>query len=164
MSKVRRVYAEKKEAYAGAAKDLAHEIRSYLGVSGLEKIRILIRYDIENISDNIYEEAKACVFAEPPVDILYEEEFEKKETDRVFAVEYLPGQFDQRADSAVQCIRFLNENEDVLIRTATVYVLEGSISDEDMKAIEEYCYNPVDSRLAGLETNKKREDSVPHEH
>ena len=151
MSKVRRVYAEKKEAYAGAAKDLAHEIRSYLGVSGLEKIRILIRYDIENISDDIYEEAKACVFAEPPVDILYEEEFEKKETDRVFAVEYLPGQFDQRADSAVQCIRFLNENEDVLIRTATVYVLEGSISDEDMKAIEEYCYNPVDSRLAGLQ-------------
>ena len=151
MSKVRRVYAEKKEAYAGAAKDLAHEIRSYLGVSGLEKIRILIRYDIENISDAIYEEAKACVFAEPPVDILYEEEFQKKETDRVFAVEYLPGQFDQRADSAVQCIRFLNENEDVLIRTATVYVLEGSISDEDMKAIEEYCYNPVDSRLAGLQ-------------
>ena len=150
MSKVRRVYAEKKEAYAGAAKDLAHEIRSYLGISGLEKIRILIRYDIENISDDVYEEAKTCVFAEPPVDILYEEEFTKKETDRVFAVEYLPGQFDQRADSAVQCIRFLNENEEVLIRTATVYVLEGSLSDEDMKAIEEYCYNPVDSRPAGL--------------
>ena len=150
MSKVRRVYAEKKEAYAGAAKDLAHEIRSYLGISGLEKIRILIRYDIENISDDVYEEAKTCVFAEPPVDILYEEEFTTKETDRVFAVEYLPGQFDQRADSAVQCIRFLNENEEVLIRTATVYVLEGSLSDEDMKAIEEYCYNPVDSRPAGL--------------
>ena len=109
MSKVRRVYAEKKEAYAGAAKDLAHEIRSYLGVSGLEKIRILIRYDIENISDDIYEEAKACVFAEPPVDILYEEEFEKKETDRVFAVEYLPGQFDQRADSAEQCIPIISQ-------------------------------------------------------
>ena len=150
-NKVRRVYAEKKEAYAGAAKDLAHEIRSYLGISGLEKIRILIRYDIENISDDVYEEAKTCVFSEPPVDILYEEEFAKKETDRVFAVEYLPGQFDQRADSAVQCIRFLNENEDVLIRTATVYVLEGSLSDEDMTAIEEYCYNPVDSRPAGLQ-------------
>ncbi len=151
MSKVRRVYAEKKQAFAGAAKDLAHEIRSYLGISTLERVRILIRYDIENISDSIYEEAKSCVFAEPPVDILYEEEYAKNETDRVFAVEYLPGQFDQRADSAVQCIRFLNENEDVLIRTATVYVLEGAITDEQMKAIEEYCYNPVDSRLAGLE-------------
>ncbi len=150
MSNVRRVYVEKKEAFAGAAADLSHEIRSYLGVSGLNKVRILIRYDIENISDDVYEEAKRCVFAEPPVDILYEDVFEKKETDRVFAVEYLPGQFDQRADSAVQCIRFLNENEDVLIRTATVYVLEGEISDEEMAAVREYCCNPVDSRLTGL--------------
>ena len=151
MNKVRRVYVEKKDAFAGAAKDLTHEIRSYLQIGGLTKIRILIRYDVENISDAVYEEAKTCVFAEPPVDILYEETFEKKEEDRVFAVEYLPGQFDQRADSAVQCIRFLNENEEVLIRTATVYVLEGGITDEEMKAIEEYCYNPVDSRLAGLQ-------------
>lgn len=150
MSNVRRVYVEKKEAFAGAAKDLGHEIRSYLGVSGLQKIRILIRYDVEGISDTVFDEAKRCVFAEPPVDLLYEEYFPKQQQDRVFAVEYLPGQFDQRADSAVQCIRFLNENEDILIRTATVYVCEGNLTDDEFRKVEAYCYNPVDSRLAGL--------------
>ena len=150
MSHVRRVYVEKKDAFAGEAKDLAHEIRSYLGAGSLERVRILIRYDIENVSDAVYEEARRCVFAEPPVDILYEEDFERGETDHVFAVEYLPGQFDQRADSAVQCIRLLNEEEDVRIRTATVYVLEGGLTEEQLQAVMEYCYNPVDSRPADM--------------
>ena len=150
MSHVRRVYVEKKDAFAGEAKDLAHEIRSYLGAGSLERVRILIRYDIENVSDAVYEEARRCVFAEPPVDILYEEDFERGETDHVFAVEYLPGQFDQRADSAVQCIRLLNEEEDVRIRTATVYVLEGGLTEEQLQAVMEYCYNPVDSRPAEM--------------
>lgn len=148
---VRRVYVEKKDAFAGQAKDLAHEVRSYLGIKGLKKLRILIRYDVENISDPVFREAETCVFAEPPVDDLYEETFPKNDSDRVFAVEYLPGQFDQRADSAVQCIRFLNDSENVLIRTATVYVLEGDLTDDEFKEIEAYCYNPVDSRLASME-------------
>ena len=159
MGTVRRVYVEKKAAFAGEAKDLGHEIRSYLGIGALERIRILIRYDIENISDGVYEEAKTCVFAEPPVDILYEETFPLDDGERAFAVEYLPGQFDQRADSAVQCVRFLNENEDVLIRTATVYVCRGAISEAEWERIREYCYNPVDSRLAGLEKPETLEQS-----
>ena len=109
MSNVRRVYVEKKEAFAGAAKDLTKELRSYLGIAGLTKVRILIRYDVENVSDEIFEQACRSVFAEPPVDDLYRECFEKAEGDRVFTVEYLPGQFDQRADSAEQCIKLLND-------------------------------------------------------
>ena len=102
MGNVRRVYVEKKEAFAGAAKDLTKELRNYLGISTLEKVRILIRYDVENVSDVTFEQACRTVFAEPPVDDLYRETFSKEEGDRVFTVEYLPGQFDQRADSAEQ--------------------------------------------------------------
>ena len=151
MENVRRVFAEKKEAYSGAAKDLAHEIRHYLGVPGLKKARILIRYDVENISDEVYRKACQAVFSEPPGDLLYEETFPMAEGSRVFAVEYLPGQFDQRADSAVQCIRFLKEDEDPVIRSATVYVLEGEISEEELAKIKGYCINPVDSREAAEE-------------
>ena len=145
---VRRIFVEKKEAYAGAAKDLASELRSYLGVKGLEGLRVLIRYDVENISDAVFEEACKCVFSEPPVDDLYLEEFPHGENDRVFAVEYLPGQFDQRADSAVQCVQFLKEEEQPIIRSARVYVLKGQISDEEFAAVCSYCMNPVDSRIA----------------
>ena len=106
MGNVRRVYVEKKESFASAARELKHDLKSYLGIKGIEDVRVLIRYDIENLSDEIY--AKAChiVFSEPPVDILYEEELNVPENARVFGVEYLPGQYDQRADSAVQCIQF----------------------------------------------------------
>ena len=148
MSNVRRVYVEKKEAFAGAAKDLTKELRSYLGIAGLTKVRILIRYDVENVSDEIFEQACRSVFAEPPVDDLYRECFEKAEGDRVFTVEYLPGQFDQRADSAEQCICFLKEDETPTIRSATTYVICGDVSDEDFERICAYCVNPVDSRVA----------------
>lgn len=151
MSNVRRVYVEKKEAYAGAAKDLTHEVRSYLGIQGLERIRILIRYDVENISDEVFAAACKTVFSEPPVDTLYEESFPRKADDRTFSVEYLPGQFDQRADSAVQCVKFLKEDEEPIIRSATTYCLEGSISDEEFAAVKGYCINPVDSRETNLE-------------
>ena len=139
MSNVRRVYVEKKEAFAGAAKDLTHEVRSYLGIRSLKKIRILIRYDVENISEEVFEAACRTVFSEPPVDTLYQESFPIEEGSRTFSVEYLPGQFDQRADSAV------------IIRSATTYVVEGSISKEEFDAIKNYCINPVDSRETGLE-------------
>ena len=151
MNNVRRVYVEKKEAFAGAAKDLTHEVRSYLGIQGLERIRILIRYDVENISEEVFASACRTVFSEPPVDTLYEENFPRKAEDRTFSVEYLPGQFDQRADSAVQCVKFLKEDEEPIIRSATTYCLEGKISDSEFAAIKSYCINPVDSRETNLE-------------
>lgn len=146
MSNVRRVYVEKKPAYAVQAKELRHEIHSYLGIKSLTGVRVLIRYDVENISDEVYKAACNTVFSEPPVDTLYEESFDIADFAKVFSVEFLPGQFDQRADSAVQCVKFLNEDEEPIIRSATTYVLEGSINEEEFEAIKSYCINPVDSR------------------
>ena len=151
MSSVRRVYVEKKPAFAVQAKDLRHELRKYLGVSGLTGVRVLIRYDVENISDDVFEKACKTVFAEPPVDTLYKESFEMAENARTFSVEFLPGQFDQRADSAVQCVKFLNEEEEPVIRSATTYVIEGEVSNEEFEAIKHHCINPVDSREIGME-------------
>ena len=146
MGVVRRVYVEKKQDFAVKARELEEEIRSYLGIEGVTGVRVLMRYDVENISDEVFERACRTVFAEPPVDILYRESFETKPGDRVFSVEYLPGQFDQRADSAVQCVRFLREDEEPVIRTATTYVIEGSVSEEELASIKSFCINPVDSR------------------
>ena len=151
MSKVRRVYVEKKADFAVAAKGLAHEIKSYLGVESVTNVRVLIRYDVENISDEVFEDACRTVFSEPPVDTLYEEEFPMAADERSFAVEFLPGQFDQRADSAVQCVKFLKEDEEPIIRSATTYVIEGKISDEEFEAIKAHCINPVDSRETGFQ-------------
>ena len=151
MGSVRRVFVEKKADYAVAAKELRHEIRRYLGIMDVTGVRILIRYDVENISDDTFEKACSGVFAEPPVDILYREEYPVSEGDRSFSVEFLPGQFDQRADSAEQCIRFIKEDESPVIRTATTYVIEGDISDDEFEAIRNHCINPVDSREAADE-------------
>ncbi len=150
MSKVRRVYVEKKEPYAVQAKELLSEIKSYLGIEGVTNVRVLVRYDVENISDETYREALVSVFSEPPVDDVYEESFDAHGA-AVFSVEYLPGQFDQRADSAEQCVKLLNENEEPLIRSATTYVIEGQVSDAELEAIKSHCINPVDSRETGLD-------------
>ncbi|MDY3920050.1 MAG: phosphoribosylformylglycinamidine synthase [Candidatus Limivivens sp.] len=151
MSNVRRVYVEKKPAFAVQAKELRHEIHSYLGIQAVTGVRVLIRYDVENISDEVFAKACRTVFSEPPVDTLYEESFEIAEGARTFSVEYLPGQFDQRADSAVQCVKFLDEEEEPVIRSATTYVIEGEITEEELAAIKAHCINPVDSRETGLE-------------
>ena len=148
MGNVRRVFAEKKPPFAVAAKSLKHEIRHYLGITGVTDVRELIRYDVENISDKTFEIAKITVFSEPPVDDIYEETFDAK-GGRVFSVEYLPGQFDQRADSAQQCIRLLNNTEEPMIRTAVTYVISGQMSDRDFETIKKHCINPVDSRETG---------------
>ena len=150
MSKVRRIYVEKKDQFAVAARGLEHEVKSYLGIKDLEKVRILIRYDVENISDEVYERACRSVFSEPPVDQLYEESFPMAEDEKAFAVEFLPGQFDQRADSAVQCVKFLKEDEEPIIRSATVYVVKGAVSGEEFEAVKNHCINPVDSRETGF--------------
>ena len=156
MGNVKRIYVEKKEPYAVHAKELKEEIKRYLGISELKDVRVLIRYDVENLSDATYKQALGTVFSEPPVDNCYEESFEHASESLVFSVEYLPGQFDQRADSAEQCVKLLNEKENPVIRSATTYVFEGKFSDEDTARIKEYCINPVDSR----ETDEKKPETL----
>mgnify|MGYP000935545498 FL=1 len=148
---VRRIYVEKRQDYAVKAKELKDELKTYLGISGIDSIRILIRYDMENISDEIYKKALVNVFSEPPVDNYYEEKIELAKEDKVFTVEYMPGQFDQRADSAVQCIKLLESDVEVLVKNATTYIVSGHISDDEFEQIKAYCVNPVDSRIAGEE-------------
>ena len=148
---VKRVYVEKKPEFAVQAKELRHEVKSYLGIKTVKNVRVLICYDVENLSDATFERACNGVFAEPPVDVLYREDFPREESDHIFSVEFLPGQFDQRADSAVQCVQFIKEDELPVIKTATTYVIEGEISEEEMEAIKAHCINPVDSRETGLE-------------
>lgn len=146
MDGVKRIFVEKKEPFAVKAKELQEEIVSFLRVESVKKVRIFMRYDVENISEEVFEKACKSVFSEPPVDILYRETIEIPAEAKIFSVEYLPGQFDQRADSAVQCIRFLREEEEPVIRTATTYLLEGTITKEEFDKIKSYCINPVDSR------------------
>ena len=156
MGNVRRIYVEKKAEYAVKAKELNVEFKNFLGITDVVNVRVLNRYDIENLSDETYKKAVRTIFSEPPVDDVYEETFEY--TGRTFSVESLPGQFDQRADSAVQCIRILKEDEEPVIKTAITYVIEGDISDEEYEAIKKHCINPVDSRETGLEKPETLQD------
>ena len=151
---VRRVYVEKKPEFAVKAGELREEIAGYLNIDTVTNVRVLIRYDIENLSDEIYQHALNTIFSEPPVDEVYEEAFPMLAGDTVFAVEYLPGQFDQRADSAEQCMKLLKADEEPVIRSATTYVITGSLSDTQAAAIKSFCINPVDSREADSEKPK----------
>lgn len=146
MSNVKRIYVEKKESYAVKAKELKAEIINYLGIKNLVKVRILIRYDIENLSEATYLKSLGTIFFEPPIDLLYEEFFPYDKSDRNFSAQFLPGQFDQRADSAVQCVKLLNEKEEPIIRSAVTYVLTGDLSQDEFDKVKAYCINPVDSR------------------
>ena len=148
MSGVKRVFVEKKKPFAVNAKELLEEIGGYLGIKTITDVRVLIRYDIENLSEETYKKALTTVFSEPPVDDVYEGTFPAGKDDFVFSVEYLPGQFDQRADSAEQCVKFFNENETPVIKTAVTYVLTGTVTDDEKNRIKEHCINPVDSRQA----------------
>jgi len=154
MGDVRRIYVEKKEPFAVKAKELKEEIESFLGIKSVQKVRVFIRYDVENISDEVFDRACRTVFSEPPVDILYEEQIEIPEDGRVFSVEYLPGQFDQRADSAEQCVKLLKEDEEPTIRSAVTYVIGGNISEEQFSLVKSHCINPVDSRETGMDKPK----------
>ena len=141
MGNVKRIYVEKKDSFAVKARELEEDIKGYLGISGLEKVRIFIRYDVENLSDATFEKACNCVFSEPPVDVLFHETFDMPENGKCFSVEFLPGQYDQRADSAEQCVRFLNENETPVIKTAMTYVIEGTVTDEQFESIKSFLFN-----------------------
>ncbi len=145
---VRRVFVEKKPEFAVKAKELWEEIHSYLGMDTVTGVRVLIRYDVENLSEEVYRQALTTIFSEPPVDFVYEETFPAQEGDTWFSVEYLPGQFDQRADSAEQCVKLLKEDEEPVIRTAVTYVLTGEFGENEKELIKGFCINPVDSREA----------------
>ena len=148
---VRRVFVEKKPQFAVKARELEEEIRSYLKLDTVSRVRVLIRYDVENLSEDVYRQALTTIFSEPPVDWVYEEAFDAEDGDTVFSVEYLPGQFDQRADSAEQCVKLLKEDEEPVIRTATTYVLTGELTQEQKESVKAFCINPVDSREADEE-------------
>ncbi|MTK09619.1 MAG: phosphoribosylformylglycinamidine synthase [Hungatella sp.] len=145
---VRRVYVEKKAAYAVKAGELKEEIANYLGIGTVTDVRVLIRYDVENISEETYKLALTTVFSEPALDLVYEEKVPVKEGDTVFTVEYLPGQFDQRADSAEQCVKILKEDEEPVIKSAVTYVISGALTNAQTGEVKSFCINPVDSRQA----------------
>ena len=146
---VLRVYVEKQPEHAVEARQLFSDIRENLMITSLESLRMLNRYDVEGISLDVYKKAKNTIFSEPQSDIVYDG-LEYSDSDRVFAVEYLPGQFDQRADSCAQCIQLLTYEERPTVRTAKVYILSGDLSDDDLARIKHYVINPVESREASL--------------
>ena len=146
---VYRIYVEKKKEFANEAAALLSDIRSFLGISGLSGIRLFNRYDVENIDEAIFERAKTALFSEPQLDnILYSL---PDDASYRFAAEYLPGQFDQRADSAAQCVQIMSCGERPSVRTARVYLLYGEVSAGDIEAIKKYVINPVESREASFD-------------
>ncbi|MDI6603599.1 MAG: phosphoribosylformylglycinamidine synthase [Thermoanaerobacteraceae bacterium] len=151
MNTVRRIFVEKKPEFNIDAFKLYHDLKENLNIKGLKGLRLLNRYDISGISEKDYLKSLNTIFSEPNVDTLYEEQFDIEEGDIIFAVEYLPGQYDQRADSAEQCIQIITEGKKPIIRTARVIVLKGNIKNEELLKIKEYCINTVDSREASLE-------------
>lgn len=158
---VRRIYVEKKKAYAVRAVELFENIKTYLGISDIAGVRVLVRYDIENLDDKTFAEARGTIFSEPPLDELYEETFPKEAGDTVFSAEYLPGQFDQRADSAVQCVQLIDKDAAPVIRTATTYVLSGKLSAQEIEAVKHFCINPVDSRECAEEKPETLTQNYP---
>ncbi len=147
---VYRIYAEKKQGLDHEAASLKSELTQFLKLERLNGLRLLNRYDVEGIEEGLFETAVSTVFSEPQLDLVYRELPETEGT--VFAVEYLPGQFDQRADSAAQCIQLISQGERPRVRTAKVYILEGDLSEEDLAAVKKYVINPVESREAELGT------------
>lgn len=150
MQSIRRLYVAKKGIFADEAKRLLTDLQENLLIKGLTDIHIFHRYDVSGLDDAAFEAAKNMIFSEPPVDAVYDT-LPTREGDTVLAVEYLPGQYDQRADSAVQCLQMLTMKNDSLVRTAQVIVLSGDLSGTDITAIKNYCINPVEAREASLE-------------
>ena len=146
---VYRVFVEKKQELANEAKALLSDARTLLGVTALNDVRVLNRYDAENITEELFNYAKGTVFSEPQLDVVYDDVAFDGAT--VFAVEYLPGQFDQRADSAAQCIQIISQGDRPLIRTAKVYALYGELTDAQVAEIKKYVINPVEAREAGFD-------------
>ena len=142
-----RIYVEKKAGLAHEAEALKNDINELLQISSLDSLRILNRYDVENIDADLFEYCKSTVFSEPQLDIVTDD---FNAADVVFAVEYLPGQFDQRADSAAQCIQLISQIEKPIVKSAKVYLLYGNFAESDIAQIKKYVINPVEAREASL--------------
>ena len=149
--RVRRLFVEKRGGFDVEGEKLYKDFKDYLNIEGLKKVRVINRYDVEGISEEEYKKSIKTIFSEPNVDIFYEEDIKIDENSKIFAYEYLPGQYDQRADSAAQCIQILTQKEKPIINSAKVIVLEGNISNDDFVKIKNYTINPVDSREASLD-------------
>ena len=147
---VYRIFVEKQPAHAVEARSLFADIRENLMITSLTSLRVLNRYDIEGISAEIFEKAKNTIFSEPQSDIIFDEPT-TSEGDKVFAVEYLPGQFDQRADSCAQCVQLITYEDRPAVRTARVYILSGDVTEAEIEKIKAYVINPVESREASLD-------------
>ena len=148
MNQVYRCYTEKREGFQVEARKLLQDLKEQLGIAGLTRLRILCRYDAQGLSPAVYAKARQTVFSEPMVDDCYDETMPELGDCTVFAVESLPGQYDQRADSCAQCIGILTCGERPLVSAAKVYALYGSISPEELQKIRDYVINPVESREA----------------
>ena len=151
MANIKRIFVEKKDGYNVEAKGLLKDFTQNLGIKNLEDVRILNRYDIQLKDESVYEDAKNTIFSEPPVDTVFEENIKLENNEFMFAVEYLPGQYDQRADSAIQCISLITEGEVSLVKNAKVFILKGNLNNEEIEKIKSYAINPVDSREASIE-------------
>ena len=143
---VSRIYVEKKPGFDVEARQLCSELQSTLQIAGLSRVRLINRYDVEGISDELFEQCVPIVFSEPQVDMSHTYLPDLSKSAALFAVEYLPGQFDQRADSASECIQFVSCGERPEVRSATLYLLEGNLSEADIDAIKHYVINPVEAR------------------
>ena len=148
---VSRIYVEKKQGLDVRGKEVFDDLTGYLEIRNVKSVRVLVRYDVENVSEKALNAALLGVFSEPPVDQLYREHFPGEDEGFVFGSAYLPGQFDQRADSAEQCITFLYPDEAPVIRTATLYVITGALTEDEKSRIKAHLINPVDSREAEME-------------
>ncbi len=159
---VYRIFVEKKEGLAHEASSLKNEINTLLQIDSLQNLRVLNRYDVENIEKELFDYAVSTVFSEPQLDTVTTE-LNSENGDTVFAVEYLPGQFDQRADSAAQCIQIISQGERPLVRTAKIYIMQGNLTDGEVDTIKKYVINPVESREASMDTfdTLKAEYTVP---
>ncbi|MBR2974112.1 MAG: phosphoribosylformylglycinamidine synthase, partial [Clostridia bacterium] len=158
---IRRIFVEKKKGYDVEAKKVFADITNNLGIQGLTGVRLFCRYDVDGLSDEQYNQATNIVFSEPPVDDCYHEEMPAVDG-KVFAIEFLPGQYDQRADSAMQCIQILTCGDRPKVKSAKVYVLEGNISDDAFDKIKGYMINPVEARQAALEKPETLDDKIDY--
>ncbi|AUN22473.1 phosphoribosylformylglycinamidine synthase [Clostridium botulinum] len=157
-NEIKTLFVEKKPQFRVESKKILNDFRLSLNMKNIEDIRILNRYNISGVSDEEYNLAKYTIFSEKTVDDLYEEKFPYDSEDKIFGVEYLPGQYDQRADSAAQCIQILTQREGVIVKYSKIFVIKGNIAKEELERIKEYCINKVDSREAQLEKPNSLQD------
>ena len=162
MNKVHRIYVEKKKEYAVEAKELLHNLQTQLKLNSLIDVKVINRYDVEGISELYLNEGISIILSEPMVDTVIKEDYPFDNMELVFGIEYLPGQYDQRADACEQCFQLLTGEKGVVVKCAKIIELVGNLEKEDVEKVKKYLINPVDQRLASLDkvTSLKSEKVV----